>query len=150
MAELPEPRGEAGQTTILIIGLAVVLLMAIGVVVDASAAYLQRQSLDTVADGAALAGADAGSRNEAALYAGGLSGEERLVQSRALARAAVADFLRRARADYPGLTATVGFTAGHEVVVHVRAPLDLPLTVPGSPQRALIGATGSATVLLEE
>ena len=142
-------RDEGGQTTLLIVGLAVVLLMAIGVVVDASAAYLQRQGLDSVADGAALAGADAGSRNEAALYTGGLSQEERLEQSHAPARAAVADFLRTARARYPGLTATVAFTADDEVVVEVHAPLDLPLTVPGSPQRARISASGSATVLLD-
>ena len=139
-------RDEAGQTTVLIIGLAVVLLMAIGVVVDASAAYLQRQGLDTVADGAALAGADAGSRDLPALYTGGVGDRQRLVQSRAQARAAVAEFLRSARAEYPGLTARVGFTADHEVVVELRAPLDLPLTVPGSPQRASIGASGSATV----
>jgi hypothetical protein len=31
----------------------------VGVVVDSSAAYLQRQSLNTLADGAGLAGADA-------------------------------------------------------------------------------------------
>jgi uncharacterized membrane protein len=142
-------RDDAGQTTILIIGLAVVLLMAIGVVVDASAAYLQRQGLDSVADGAALAGADAGSRDLPALYADGVGDRQRLVQSRAQARAAVADFLRTARATYPGLTARVGFTADNEVVVEVHAPLELPLTVPGSPERASVGATGSATVLLD-
>jgi hypothetical protein len=49
--------------TLLIVGLAVVLMTAIAVVVDATAAFLQRQGLATVADGAALAGADAGSRN---------------------------------------------------------------------------------------
>ena len=142
-------RDERGQTTILIIGLAVVLLMAIAVVVDASAAYLQRQGLDSVADGAALAGADAGSLDLPALYGHGVADEARLAQSRAQARAAVAAFLRTARAKYPGLTARVGFTAANEVVVEVHAPLQLPLTLPGSPERAMIGATGSATVLLD-
>ncbi len=52
-------RDEAGQATVLIIGFAVVLAMVVAVVTDASAAYLQRQGLDTLADGAALAGADA-------------------------------------------------------------------------------------------
>ena len=57
----------------MIIGLAVVLLMAAVVVVDASAAFLRRQELDTVADGAALAGADAGSRNLDVLYGEGVA-----------------------------------------------------------------------------
>ena len=46
-------RDEQGQVTLLIIGFASILLMAIVVVVDASAAYLQRQGLDNLADGAA-------------------------------------------------------------------------------------------------
>jgi hypothetical protein len=32
------------------------------------------------------------------------------------------------------------------VTVRLRAPLDLPLTIPGSPERASIGAVGSALV----
>ena len=36
------------------------------------------------------------------------------------------------------------------VTVHVTAPLDLPLTVPGSPEAATIGATGSAVVVAEQ
>ena len=70
---------EQGQVTLLIIGFAGILLMAIVVVIDASAAYLQRQGLDNLADGAALYGADlgsagdlrAGSRRRAADPAGG-------------------------------------------------------------------------------
>ena len=52
---MPRGQEDSGQTTLLIVGLAVVLMMAIAVVVDATAAYLQRQGLATVADGAALA-----------------------------------------------------------------------------------------------
>ena len=47
-------RDEQGQVTLLIIGFAGMLLMAIVVVIDASAAYLRRQGLDNLADGAAL------------------------------------------------------------------------------------------------
>ena len=36
------------------------------------------------------------------------------------------------------------------VVVTIRAPLDLPLTVPGSPGRTSISATGSASVVLDD
>jgi Flp pilus assembly protein TadG len=53
-------RDQAGQATVMIIGFAVVLAMLMVTVVDASAAYLQRQGLDTLADGAALRGADLG------------------------------------------------------------------------------------------
>lgn len=141
--------GERGQATVLIVGLAVVLLMAVALVVDASAAFLQRQGLDTVADGAALAGADAGSRNLDVLYGAGVTEAARLAQAEDAARAAVAAYLREtgAYADYPGLRHTVGFDAtDRSVTVDVDAPLDLPLTVPGSPERAMVGATGSAVV----
>ena len=35
---------------------------------------------------------------------------------------------------------------GDRVVVSLHAPLDLPLTVPGSPGRTTVGADGSAVV----
>ena len=145
-------RGERGQATVLIVGLAVVLLMAVAVVVDASAAYLQRQGLGNVADGAALAAADAGSRNEQSLYVEGVGARERLEQQKAIARAAVAEHLSAtgAHRDYPGLSWDVGFDAvGSRVVVRVRAPLELPLTLPGSPARASISASAAAVVQLD-
>lgn len=145
-------REEQGQATVMIIGLAVVLLMAIAVVIDASAAFLQRQGLDTVADGAALAGADAGSRNLEVLYGEGVAGAGRLDQAEAVARAAVHEHLRRtgAHVAYPGLTVEVRFDAAEDaVVVRLRAPLDLPLTLPGSPGTTVVGATGSAVVQVE-
>ena len=145
-------RDERGQSAVLIVGLASFLLLAIVVVVDASAAFLQRQGLDTVADGAALAGADAGSRNLDSIYGSGVGSQPRLDQAEALARAAVADYLNRtgARADYPGLSYDVGFDpTDNSVVVQVRAPLDLPLTIPGSPERPVVGTVGSAVVQIE-
>ena len=142
-------RDERGQATVMIIGLAMVLLMAAIVAVDASAAFLRRQELDTVADGAALAGADAGSRNLDVLYGEGVASADRLDQAEAVARRAVADYLRAtgAYAAYPGLTYRVGFDAGRDAVtVRIDAPLDLPLTIPGSPHRPVVGAEGSAVV----
>jgi hypothetical protein len=145
-------RDERGQSAVLIVGLASFLLLAIVVVVDASAAFLQRQGLDTVADGAALAGADAGSRNLDSIYGSGVGSQPRLDQAEALARAAVEDYLKRtgARAHYPGLSYDVGFDpTDNSVVVQVRAPLDLPLTIPGSPERPVVGTVGSAVVQVE-
>lgn len=144
---LPQ-RDESGQVTLLIIGLAVVLLMAIAVVVDASAAYLQRQELDTLADGAALRGADLGS---VGAYQDGVP-EKRLLQVKSQVHAAVGEYLLSvdAYARYPGIEHEVYVDSAARVVrVTVRAPLDLPLQVPGSPDVATIRATGSAAVTVQ-
>jgi uncharacterized membrane protein len=142
------PKDESGQMTVMIVGFAVILMMAMAVVVDASAAYLQRQGLDNLADGAALAGADGGAQGTE-VYTKGLQGVRAELVERA-ARAAVSEYFAAAGANqrFPGLTYQVGVTAD-SVVVEVRAPLDLPLTVPGSPARPAIGATGSAVVTLD-
>src|SRR4029079_9679145 len=52
-------RGEHGSVTPLILGFAVAVAMLVAVVVDASAAYLRRQGLNSAADAAALAATDA-------------------------------------------------------------------------------------------
>lgn len=144
-------RDERGQVTVLIVGFAVVLAMGIAVVIDASAAYLQRQGLDTLADGAALRGADLGATGED-VYAGGV-GERPLALTEAQARAAVRGYLSDVGAfrKYPGLSYDIDVRAGADaVVVRLEAPLDLPLTIPGSPDHPVVGATGSAVVDPEE
>ena len=52
-------RGERGSVLLLGIGLLGVCLLAVAVVIDAGAAFQQRQALLAVADGASLAGAQA-------------------------------------------------------------------------------------------
>jgi uncharacterized membrane protein len=140
---------ERGTATLLIIGFALVLAMTAGVVTDASAAYLQRQGLDTLADGAALTAADAAASG-AETYGDGLGAELRL--DVATARAAALDYLHRvgAFARYPGLTADISVEATDRVIVVVHAPVSLPLRVPGSPARAVVGATSSASVGVDE
>lgn len=144
-------RSEDGQATLLIVGFAVVLLMVVALVVDATAGYLHRQGLDTLADGAALQGADLGATG-VEVYDGGVP-PETLALTAAQARTAVGIYLRQVGAfgRYPGLsyTVTVDPTA-RQVRVELRAPLDLPLTVPGSPERAVVGATGSAQVGVDQ
>ncbi len=139
------PRDERGQATVLIVGFAGLIAMVIALVVDTSAAYLQRQGLDTLADGAALRGADLGATGED-VYQGGVP-EDTLALTAAQARAAVGAYLSDAGAyaRYPGLSYTVRID-GDRVEVSLHAPLDLPLTVPGSPERAVVGADGSAVV----
>lgn len=145
-----EPRDEQGQTTLLIVGFALVLAMAIATVVDVSAAYLQRQGLDTVADGAALRAADQGATGEE-VYGGGVP-PGRLALSAERIRGSVHDYLTvsGSYAKYPGLSFDLDIDAASSTVtVRLRAPLDLPLTVPGSPGVAQIGATGSAVVVAQ-
>ncbi|MCB0908270.1 MAG: hypothetical protein KDB63_14240 [Nocardioidaceae bacterium] len=140
-------RDEHGQTTLFIVGLAIVLLMAAVVVIDASSAFLRRQGLDNLADGAALAGADAGASGEE-VYTEGVDPERlRLFTQRA--REGVAAYLSAtgARGRFPGLTYAVSVDpVRRAVTVVIRAPLDLPLTIPGSPAHPVIGASGSAVV----
>ncbi len=148
--DLPRDRTDAGQATLMIVGFAFVLAMGVALVVDASAAYLQRQGLDTVADGAALRGADLGATGRE-VYTGGVPAD-RLELTAGAVRASVHDYLvsSGAYASYPGLSFTVAVDpASSSVTVHVRAPLDLPLTVPGSPGVATIAASGSAVVVAE-
>ncbi len=144
MAEA-RPRGERGSVTPLIIGFAVVLLLTIAVVIDASAAFLHRQGLDTLADGAALSGADAGAAG-VEVYTGGL-GSQPLQLTRDRARAGVAAYLRDVGATrtYPGLSYDVS-VRGDRVVVRLSAPVDLPLRFPGAPERPRVSSTGSAIV----
>lgn len=140
-------RPEGGQVTVLVIGFAVVLLLMVGVVVDASAAYLRRQSLDTAADGAALAGAQEVRGDP--VYSGGL-GDRRAPLDAARVRTVVGAYLRDigAYADYPGLTFNVS-VRDDAVVVTMSAGLDLPINVAGITDTR-VGSRGSAAIFLEE
>lgn len=133
---------ERGQASVLVIGFAIILVMAVGVVVDASAAYLQRQSLATLADGAALAGADQVAGRP--VYVDGVQQEVPI--DPAVARAVVAAYLRDIGAydDHPGLAFAVT-TRQRQLVVHLSAPLDLPITVEGVTDTT-VSASGSAQV----
>lgn len=129
----------------LLIFFAAIALLLVVVVVDASVAYLRRQELDSLADGAALRGADLAAQGTDA-YTGGL-GEGDLDLSAGAARAAVEQYLGEvgARRQHPGLRAEVRIS-GDSVVVVLRAPVDLPLTLPGAPTRPTVSTTASAVV----
>ncbi|CAN5579766.1 hypothetical protein BH10ACT10_BH10ACT10_27910 [soil metagenome] len=136
---------QRGTASLMIVGFAVVAIMMIGVVVDASAAYLRRSGLDSLADGAALAAADGIQGRQ--VYEGGLG--ERAQIDPEVARAYVADYLRATGAArrYPGLTYAVD--AGNDrVVVHVAAPLDLPITPPGWERRPVVSGTAASFVVV--
>lgn len=139
-------RDERGSTIPLLIGLAGVLLMGIALVINASSAYLQRQSLDTLADGAALRGADLGA---AGAYADGGLAQVRLLQEKGAVEKVVVAYLSSIGADrdYPGLRVDAYVnTADRSVTVELSAPLDLPLRIPGSPAKPVVGASSTAAV----
>jgi Putative Flp pilus-assembly TadE/G-like len=133
------PRNEDGQTAVLVVGLFVVAVLLVVVVVDASAAYLQRQRLDALADGAALAATQAVEGD--AVYTRGLG--ERAILDPAQARAHVAAYLRQVGAHREH--DRIGFrvrTTNDSVAVEVSSVLDLPLAPPGWAERTTV--TGRA------
>lgn len=140
-------RGEAGQATVMIIGFVVLLVMMVAVVVDASAAYLRRQSLGSLADGAALAAADAIEGEQ--VYTRGLG--QRATVDPGQARSFVASYLSStgAHSVYPGLAAVVG-TSGDRVVVRLSAPLDLPLPLPGVANSTSIQAESASVIAVSD
>ena len=131
--------------TPLIIGFAVVVAMLVAVVVDASAAYLRRQGLNSAADAAALAATD-GIQGEQ-VYTHGLG--ERADIDPVAAHRYVADYLASSgiRRRFPGLDYSVETTA-NTVVVHLVSPMDLPLHVPGlGTDVRVTGAAASVVVV---
>ncbi len=84
-------RDDAGQITLMIIGFVMIVVLAVGVVANASKAFVYRRSLASWADGAAIAAAQHVA--EDAIYAGPLVGE--LPISEHGAHAAVADYVAR-------------------------------------------------------
>lgn len=138
---------ESGQTAVLIVGFFLVAVLLVVVVVDASAAYLRRQELDSLADGAALAAADA--VREAQVYTQGLGKTAAL--DPVAARRQVADYLGQVGAHraYRGLRYTVTARDG-AVEVRVSTPLELPFAPPGWSQRARVTGTAAAIVEVGE
>lgn len=140
-------RPEDGSITPLVIGFAMVVAVLVAVVVDASAAYLRRQGLNSVADAAALAATDGlqGDR----VYTHGL-GDRAEIDATA-ARRYVEEYLRSSGAvgHYPGLVWAV--TASTDTVtVRLAAPLDLPLRVPGVGASATITGSTAAVVVVSD
>lgn len=142
-----KPRTDVGSVTPLVIGFTLLLAVLVAVVVDASAAYLQRQGLNSVADAAALAATDGlqGDR----VYTEGL-GELAEIDEVAAHRY-VGDYLRSSGAlgRYPGLTWAVSVSTD-TVLVRVGAPLDLPLRVPGVAEEAIVRGSAASVVVVSE
>lgn len=111
---------DRGSVLILGIGLVVVCLLAIAVLTDVTAAFLQRRHLMAIADAAALAGAQA--IDVDAYYADGARIGTRLAPAQV---AAVARGHAQAVDDVPGLSVDSVVTDGVTVKVALSAPLRL-------------------------
>ncbi len=138
-----DPQQESGTVTVLVVGFVVVLALLVAAVVDASAAYLQRQAMHSLADGAVLAAAD-GAQGEQ-VYASGL-GEQAPIDPDA-ARAHVAAYLDAtgAAVEHPGLVWQVS-SDGTQVSVRVSAPIDLPITPAGWQESVTVSGDAAAVV----
>ena len=88
------PAGDRGSVLPLVIGVVVIVLSTLAVVTDASVLWLQRRTLQSVVDGAALAGAQGFDTDR--IYAEGVPDE--LPLSPRAARAAVRSWVRAAPA----------------------------------------------------
>lgn len=134
---------ERGSITPLVIGFTVMLVMLVGVVVNASAAFLKRQQLNSLADAAALAATE-GVEGEQ-VYTGGLG--ERAEIDPAVARARAADQL--GAAGVAGLRFRI-VTRTDSVTVHLDAPIDLPFRIGDLGQAVMISGRGTGVVTVSE
>lgn len=137
-------RRDDGQITVMLVGFFLIVGLLAVVVVDASAAFLRRQSMNNLADGAALAAAD-GVQGEQ-VYTSGLGGGATVDPD--AARRHVGDYLRATGAirEHPGMRWTV-VPDGDSVRVRLTAPMALPLSPPGWGDRTQVA--GEAAVVLQ-
>jgi hypothetical protein len=134
---------ERGSVTPLIIGFAIVVALLVGVVVDASAAFLRRQGLNSAADAAALAATDGLQGEQVYTHGLGRRAEIDPVAARHYVAAYVS--VSGIRRRFPGLDYVVTTTAD-TVVVRMVAPTDLPLHVPGVGTGVLVSGTAASVI----
>jgi len=121
----------------MIVGFVLVVSVLVAAVIDASAAFLMRQRLDSIADAAALAATEGLAGDE--LYAGGLDDRAAIdpVAARRYAAASIAGV------HGVGDIAFEVHARDRVVEVVVRAPLHLPLPVPGVTGSVVTGHAAS-------
>jgi uncharacterized membrane protein len=117
-------RDDRGSVLLLGIGVVTICLLAIVVLVDASATFLQRQQLLALADAAALAGAQAIDLD--AYYAGGASAATALDAGQVPVRVRTQLGRSRAATTVAGLAVDRISSDGGQVLVALSAPLQLP------------------------
>lgn len=129
---------ERGQISVLTIGFLILLGLLAVVVVNSSAAFLQRRELDNLADGAALAAADGLSRE--AFYRDG-----RVELDEQEARRLVGGYLGS-----EGLNVVRVSAAGGRVRVHLERIVDLAIAPPGWGSQTTIVAEATSQLRVSE
>ncbi|MBC9226319.1 hypothetical protein GL325_08300 [Aeromicrobium sp. 636] len=130
-------RRERGNVTVLTVGFLAVLGLLVVVVVNASAAFLERRELMNLADRVALHAADGLDRD--AVYTGGI--DEAAVLDAADAQSLI-------RGIVPSDVDVRLSTAGDRVEVRLTRRVPLPLVPPGVPDTATIRADASGRLHL--
>jgi len=125
-------RGEGGSITVMSIGFLLLLGTLTVVVVNASAAFLQRQELNNLADGAVLAAADG--LDAAAFYE-----RREVVLYESDVRSLVTQYIAGSDARL-----TVLEVEGDRVRLELAQPMDLPLVPPGWMARTVVVADANA------
>lgn len=115
-------RDDEGSVLLLTIGLATVLLLLVGVVVNVSVAALARRAVSSAADGAAVSGAQG--FDERAYLARGL--DDAVPLSEGLVRDRVEAYAQRAARDQRGLELSSRLEGEETVVVTARRVVGLP------------------------
>lgn len=129
---------EKGQITVITVGFLVVLGLLVVVVVNSSAAFLERQRLNALADGAALAAAD-GLQSDA-FYGAGV-----VLLDPAAARRMAADHVGREGGDVDLLEVT--FPDDETVRIRVERVVDLTLVPPGWTRTTRVTAEATASLV---
>ncbi|MDQ3157839.1 MAG: Tad domain-containing protein [Actinomycetota bacterium] len=135
-------RREEGTITVMVVGFFVVIGLLAVVVINASAAFLQRQELNNVADGAALAATD-GLRQET-IYREGIDEDAPIDPRRA--RELVAAYLSATTTDLSTWSVS---TDNDTVRVHLDRSITLPLAPPGWFGTSLVTADAAALLRVE-
>lgn len=131
-------RREEGQITVMTIGFLVFIGLLAAVVINASAAFLERQELDNLADGAALAAADGLSRET--FYRQGEVTLDDAQARRLVGRYVTGDGVRIVRVT----------TDEEEVSVRLERSIELAIRPPGFTSRTTIVAEATAQLRLGE
>jgi Flp pilus assembly protein TadG len=131
-------RREDGTITVMTIGFLLFIGLLAVVVINSSAAFLQRQQLDNVADGAALAAADGLSRDT--FYR---EGDVTLDDGQA--RQLVADYV-----DQPGTRVVEVRADDDQVYVRLERTIGLALKPPGWTSRTTIASEATAQLRTSE
>ena len=130
-------RAEDGQITVMVIGFFIVIGLLAVVVINSSSAFLQRQELNNVADGAALAAADA--LKVDSIYRDGIGDDAPLDPQRA--NQIVGGYLSATGNDVAAWQVYLDDTGIH---VHLERRIDLALKPPGWRNQSTVTADASA------